>query len=421
MKKLITLLLVLTGMVSTASAANSASIKYWVSGEKTVSCIKITDNNFRVLITPAMFNSSGFYFRFIVDETEYGLYKNATSDYLLSTSGDYAASSGSDMSNSYSFKIASTENSDDDIVIVNINYWESKWRVSYYKRAATTNKVSFVNTGSWSAADVYTWDSDGVPLTGNWPGTPMTDNHDGTYSYTVKVPTGGNNKVQFNDGTNSNQTGNLSLSNNQVYNASGIVAAQTIPFTDTYGTFSSVYPLNFPGDDADVMAYKATVSGNKVILSHVTGVVPANTGLFVKKISDAATVTVSPAATPTADMSGNLLVAGTTSGVPATAGSTYNYVFGKKDQDYGFFNANVAININMTGKAYLSSTTALTAPNASRIALVFDDETTGIEAIDVTPETVKEGAREYYNLNGQRVMNPSKGLYIVNGKKVIIK
>ena len=75
----------------------------------------------------------------------------------------------------------------------------------------------------------------------------------------------------------------------------------------------------------------------------------------------------------------------------------------------------------MTGKAYLSSTTALTAPNASRIALVFDDETTGIEAIDVTPETVKEGAREYYNLNGQRVMNPGKGLYIVNGKKVIMK
>ena len=27
----------------------------------------------------------------------------------------------------------------------------------------------------------------------------------------------------------------------------------------------------------------------------------------------------------------------------------------------------------------------------------------------------------YYNLNGQRVTKPSKGLYIVNGKKAVIK
>ena len=27
----------------------------------------------------------------------------------------------------------------------------------------------------------------------------------------------------------------------------------------------------------------------------------------------------------------------------------------------------------------------------------------------------------YYNLNGQRVSHPSKGIYIVNGKKVVIK
>ena len=27
----------------------------------------------------------------------------------------------------------------------------------------------------------------------------------------------------------------------------------------------------------------------------------------------------------------------------------------------------------------------------------------------------------YYDLSGRRVMNPTKGLYIVNGRKVIIK
>lgn len=56
---------------------------------------------------------------------------------------------------------------------------------------------------------------------------------------------------------------------------------------------------------------------------------------------------------------------------------------------------------------------------ARALTLSFDDETTGIS------ETMKMedvfGENTYYNLRGQRVENPTKGLYIVNGKKVIIK
>lgn len=51
-------------------------------------------------------------------------------------------------------------------------------------------------------------------------------------------------------------------------------------------------------------------------------------------------------------------------------------------------------------------------------ALFIDDETTKIGTIKANGE-VEVG--EVYNLNGQRVMNPTKGLYIVNGKKVIVK
>ena len=39
-----------------------------------------------------------------------------------------------------------------------------------------------------------------------------------------------------------------------------------------------------------------------------------------------------------------------------------------------------------------------------------------------TPVTFKAPlSNTYYNMAGQRVANPTKGLYIVNGKKVIIK
>ena len=46
------------------------------------------------------------------------------------------------------------------------------------------------------------------------------------------------------------------------------------------------------------------------------------------------------------------------------------------------------------------------------------NEVTGIEEV-ATHETL-DGA-VIYNLNGQRVDNPSNGIYIVNGKKVLFK
>ena len=66
------------------------------------------------------------------------------------------------------------------------------------------------------------------------------------------------------------------------------------------------------------------------------------------------------------------------------------------------------------GKAYLK--VAKTAGEARSFKVVFADETTGINSVKA--EASAEGI---YSLSGQRVANPVKGLYIVNGKKVIIK
>ena len=55
--------------------------------------------------------------------------------------------------------------------------------------------------------------------------------------------------------------------------------------------------------------------------------------------------------------------------------------------------------------------------NAKTVSMLFEDETTGIAELkdNVVMPTV------YYDLQGRRVADPSKGIYIVNGKKVIIK
>lgn len=67
------------------------------------------------------------------------------------------------------------------------------------------------------------------------------------------------------------------------------------------------------------------------------------------------------------------------------------------------------------GKAYLL---ADDIPGEARsLSLVFDDEAASIEGI--SERSVKN--LDFFNLAGQRVTAPSKGLYIVNGKKVIVK
>jgi cell surface protein len=69
-------------------------------------------------------------------------------------------------------------------------------------------------------------------------------------------------------------------------------------------------------------------------------------------------------------------------------------------------------------KAYLTLPPGM-APAKGLILSFDDDETTDIESVTTDEETKDNDV--YYNLNGQRVSNPQKGIYIHNGKKVIIK
>ena len=50
--------------------------------------------------------------------------------------------------------------------------------------------------------------------------------------------------------------------------------------------------------------------------------------------------------------------------------------------------------------------------------LMFFDETTGISEVMGNTE---KASGIYYDLQGRRIAQPQKGLYIVNGKKVFVK
>ena len=57
---------------------------------------------------------------------------------------------------------------------------------------------------------------------------------------------------------------------------------------------------------------------------------------------------------------------------------------------------------------------------ASSLAFIIDDDTvTAIDDINISPTTTNNGL--IYDLSGRRIATPSKGIYIVNGKKYIAK
>ena len=69
-------------------------------------------------------------------------------------------------------------------------------------------------------------------------------------------------------------------------------------------------------------------------------------------------------------------------------------------------------------KAFLVLTS--TEAQAKSFVLEFEDGgTTGIETIENSKKSTEDGV--YYDLQGRRVENPTRGIYIVNGKKVVIK
>ena len=84
----------------------------------------------------------------------------------------------------------------------------------------------------------------------------------------------------------------------------------------------------------------------------------------------------------------------------------------------GFYKLNNTVTTIPGNKAFLVLTNA--EAQAKGFVLEFEDGgTTGIETIENSKHSTEDGV--YYDLQGRRVENPTRGVYIVNGKKVVIK
>ena len=189
-------------------------------------------------------------------------------------------------------------------------------------------------------------------------------------------------------------------------------------------TYARTYSFDKALDFTDVIGLEAYVitafnpTTATLTLSRVYQV-PANTSLYLVGKDGDYEIPVIASADAIAT---NLLHASSgTDVLSPTDGSNTNLIFGGTGANRGFHPLSSAGVIG-ANKAYLRVLTAdyNSIPSGARLNLMFEDETTGISAT-LNDKGQMTNDKVVYNLAGQRVAQPTKGLYIVNGKKVIIK
>ena len=190
-----------------------------------------------------------------------------------------------------------------------------------------------------------------------------------------------------------------------------------ITLATSTATFSCEQDLNFTG--SDLKAYIAagySKSGNGVLLVRVYDV-PANTGLVIR--GEVGPTYKIPYSTSQSYFVNLLKEHLNTYDVPATSGDYYNYVLKCVDDVYSWHRPGSGTMSLGKKKAYLQLPSSFMPAAAAReLNLVFEDDSTTDISEFILLNNGKTGDR-IYNLNGQQVDNMRKGVYIVNGRKVM--
>ena len=203
------------------------------------------------------------------------------------------------------------------------------------------------------------------------------------------------------------------------YVAGDVVRSYDSEGVGKFGTICLPYVASCAG--AEVYSIEGKV-GNSLTLNKVTGLLEAGKPYFYKasdvtgKDADVHNVNFFRADLEKFDAAS----AGTDNGLIGTFSSTKaplnSYVL-SRNKLYQVDKADaVTVDAN---KAYVDLT-AITTPSLARGNVFIDfDEPTGIKTVKGSEEMSKESV--FFDLQGRRVAQPVKGMYIVNGKKVMVK
>ena len=199
------------------------------------------------------------------------------------------------------------------------------------------------------------------------------------------------------------------------YNISYKVIAPVEITMNQYGLKSYAFDkaLDFSAVEG-LTAFVATgISGDELTMTEVS-IAAAYEGLLLE--GAAGTYKVPVATTDPAAVSGNMLVGLTVATeVPQVDGDYTTFILANGADGVNWYKLAEDSYTLKANSAYLKLATAQ-IPASRSLTMVFGDPS-GIE--NVNRQAVNNN--QYFDLSGRRVAQPTKGLYIVNGKKVYIK
>lgn len=213
----------------------------------------------------------------------------------------------------------------------------------------------------------------------------------------------------YTTGTEGNYSTNQSADLDYIYIQRTGDATETVSVSDAgFATYATTNNVVVPNDEnVKVMTVKVNDDNSTITLNDVAAgtVIPANTGILVKAAQGNHDFVVTSEAGK--DLTNNDLKAAT---IDETSDGTKFFALTKIGDKVGFALVEKDVVIP-AGKAYLS------VPRASAAKFFgLDGEATGINSV----KTAKaDGA--YYTLEGVKTTKPVKGLYIHNGKKIVVK
>ena len=193
------------------------------------------------------------------------------------------------------------------------------------------------------------------------------------------------------------------------------VEAETITVTIKdagYATFANAKAVDFSAAEGlTVMTAQYNKTTDKIDYTEVTSKkVPAGEAVVLKGAAGTYTGNVIASAD---ELVNNGLKVNLTENVDATG---KEYCLANKNGVVGFYKVATTTYVK-AGKAYLEI--ERTGSTGAKDFYAIDDETDGIRQIENGQLAIDNA--EIYNLSGQRVNKAQKGIYIVNGKKVVVK
>src|SRR5574344_1536703 len=221
-------------------------------------------------------------------------------------------------------------------------------------------------------------------------------------------------KFYINDGATDKANISAYISATSAWTSGKIIDSNAVPYLPKKVTEAKVATLYLPYEvdiPEGITAYYC--SGKATDYISMTklegGVIPANTPVYLTA-TDAATFNFIANGKSTPAVTKDDILKGLTADLTVTTSNTYLTLGKASDDTYGFYKyKGTTIAANTCYIEYSGSA-------AKGFNISFDGSTTGINE---AAAPANAGKRMIYDLQGRRVTSPVKGIYIINGKKVI--